>query len=102
MSQDDKLVKLDPVEGARRYRDDPGSVFVLISNFGPSFGITNEEVLAELKAGNLVACGFRDKSFPHGIAYKEVSISGKALTIWLASDSAIAAKARAHIGLVLP
>lgn len=88
-----EFYKYEPEVAAKMFQHKPEDCHFPISTFPDQFGITQEEMRAELIAGRLVASGE-----PNGRGgYSRVTVNGIQLLDWIASGSAIAQKALDHV-----
>jgi hypothetical protein len=87
--EDDEI--LPPEVAGALFKVDPHRIIVGLAELPSSLGLSQEELLDELRSGRLVAEGQRIAG-----GYQRVGVAGDELVRWLCSDSANARKARRH------
>jgi hypothetical protein len=72
--------RLSPAEAVKTLEEDPSSFWITPRELMRSFGLTQDELMAELRSGRLQAHGEPRR----GGGYKNVLINGQNLLEWMA------------------
>jgi hypothetical protein len=94
MSFEDDFRVLKPEETVGM---DLADLWFPLGQFAEQFGLTERELMTELRSGRLVATG---REVPGGWA--GLAVSGRATVNWLSTGSRIARKAARFAGFTLP
>ena len=89
---------LPPAIAAEMMKRDPTSVMVDLSRLPSVMGLTEDDLLRELRSGRLVGHGQRR---PDG-SWARFGVTGAELIRWLSAGSRVAQKARKHLAEIKP